>query len=155
MIASAEVDERCRVDLDCQGLRFESSNRTLRCPKFRSRDPFVALRRNQDAAELVMPKVGNGRDKLFPPIRSRMPSAYRPPGPPPGKNHSTATLASRTKRSAGISRSANFLQILAAGLSTARVARPPQTCQQQGRCPTTRRACFRGRSTDNVNAGRQ
>jgi len=66
MVASAEVDERCRIDLDCQGLRFESSNRTLRCPKFRGRDPFVPPRRNQDAAELVMPKVGKGGDKLFP-----------------------------------------------------------------------------------------
>src|SRR6266853_163451 len=66
-------------------------------------------------------------------------------------NHSTATLASRTKRSAGISRSANSLQILAAGLSAVRVARPSQPRQQQGRGPTTRQACVRGSRSDNVN----
>jgi hypothetical protein len=85
-----------------------------------------------------MPKVGNSRDKFFPAYSFQNAFGVPTPGPPPGKNHSTATLASRTKRSAGLSRSANFLQILAAGLSTARVACPPQTRQQQGRGPTTR-----------------
>src|SRR6266540_960019 len=82
MVASAEVDEGCRVDLDCQCLGFEPSNRKLRCPKFRRRDPFVALRRNQYAAELVMPQIGNGRNELVPAYSFQNALGVPPSGPP-------------------------------------------------------------------------